>query len=173
MTQTSDAVAIQYWQIPLCEGAVWIVAPDPDTGLGGTLRQCKMRATHKITHHPSLLDEATVRAVAVCQRCLGPELERATESGDLRQCFGWPEVPAPVITELTVTFDPRAAAHGKQRILLAEHPLTGPIAPALIATSAAIQTPPRPRKSAPAARPERGSTALQPALFDLPASARP
>lgn len=111
------------WHIPTCETFVWTTHPDPDTNTGGTGVPCRARATHRInttrvegTHH-------YLWKVGVCRAHLAEELDTAHRELDFTRRYRRQNLPDPTITELELTLDVRAHAHGKTQFWLTERRL--------------------------------------------------
>ncbi|WP_194838875.1 hypothetical protein [Nocardia sp. XZ_19_369] len=157
-------VITRAWQIPTCEGWIWSIEPDPETGLGGAGHACKARASHHIAAVRYTGGAHTPADRDVCRAHLAAELDH------LRREHAWTwrlqrvAMPAPTITALTLTVDVRGWAHGHKRWHLTETDATTTvIALELFSTSPPIPTPP-PRRDR-TARP--GAPAPQLALFTL------
>lgn len=152
------------WHIPTCETFVWTTRPDPDTG--GTGAVCRARATHRInttrvqgTHHYPW-------KVGVCRAHIAEEIDIAHRELDFNRRYRRQDLPDPTITELELTLDVRAYAHGKTQFLLTERrlPAAVPIDLALFGTTPRFCQPVRRTRPDPSTR--RAARAAQYALLD-------
>lgn len=131
-------------QVPRCERYLWTTPPDPDTGEGGAGHACGTRATHRIRLERYLRGRMQ-RQVCVCRAHLGEELDDAHRHREFDRWFHRQHLPAPVVTELVLTLDHRAYAHGTRRFWLTEYAVddTTPVELELFGTSPQLRTPHR------------------------------
>lgn len=131
-------------KVPQCDQYVWLVKPDPNVdGQRGRGHSCRERATHTVT----FTETGTRRTEHACLAHLCDVLDRAERRREFQRYMYAIEWPAPVVSEVTIAVDTRAAAYGHHRLLRIERVIEGPIPQALIVGEPPLQvTPPRPRR---------------------------
>lgn len=105
------------------------------------------KATHAGTARPipRLHRNRPVLTQHTCLAHLADLLDRAERSRRAARIIWKVDYPDPIITELTITVDTRAAAHGRRRFIRTERIVTGAIALALVADQAGFPAAPTPR----------------------------
>ncbi|WP_280300003.1 hypothetical protein [Nocardia abscessus] len=154
------------WQVPTCETFVWTTRPDPDTNTGGTGSACRARATHRINTIRIDGQHRHPWKVSVCRAHVAEEMDAAHRELDFTRRYRRQDVPDPTITELELTLDVRAYAHGETRFWLTERrlPAAVPIDLALFGTTPRFCKPIR--RTRPDGRARRAARAAQYALLD-------
>lgn len=131
-------------KVPRCDQYVWIVKPDPDVdGQRGRGHSCRERATHTVT----FTETGRQRTEHTCLAHLGDLLDHADRRRNFQRSMYAIEWPSPVVAEVTITVDTRAAAHGHHQLVRTERVITGPIPQVLIIGEPLLRVaPPRPRR---------------------------